>query len=164
MWGHTGNTLGYTQFMAASPDGSRSVVVSVNEQLTPIEGAPGAFEALRRASYPAVELALATQVREVLAQVMVGQAPEVALASEAGPLGEDGEREDLRFAEPSVRDSEVLEDGARATSRPRARTMRPRRSRDPCRGTAFGRRFGTSISSRLLLCGPQLLISRLRSS
>jgi len=61
MWGHTGNTLGYTQFMAASPDGSRSVVVSVNEQLTPIprEGAPGAFEALRRAEDRAVCAALA---------------------------------------------------------------------------------------------------------
>jgi D-alanyl-D-alanine carboxypeptidase len=61
MWGHTGNTLGYTQFMAASPDGSRSVVVSVNEQLTPIprEGAPGAFEALRRAEERAVCAALA---------------------------------------------------------------------------------------------------------
>jgi D-alanyl-D-alanine carboxypeptidase len=61
MWGHTGNTLGYTQFMAASPDGRRSVVVSVNEQLTPIprEGAPGAFEALRRAEDRAVCAALA---------------------------------------------------------------------------------------------------------
>jgi D-alanyl-D-alanine carboxypeptidase len=61
VWGHTGNTLGYTQFMAASPDGSRSVVVSVNEQLTPIprEGAPGAFEALRRAEDRAVCAALA---------------------------------------------------------------------------------------------------------
>ncbi len=61
VWGHTGNTLGYTQFMAASPDGSRSVVVSVNEQLTPIprEGAPGAFEALRRAEELAVCAALA---------------------------------------------------------------------------------------------------------
>jgi D-alanyl-D-alanine carboxypeptidase len=58
VWGHTGNTPGYTQFMAASPDGSRSVVVSVNEQLTPIEGAPGAFEALRRAEGRAVCAAL----------------------------------------------------------------------------------------------------------
>ena len=61
MWGHTGNTPGYTQFMAASPDGSRSVVVSINGQLTPIprEGAPGAFEALRRAEERAVCAALA---------------------------------------------------------------------------------------------------------
>ena len=58
VWGHTGNTPGYTQFMAASPDGSRSVVVSVNEQLTPIAGAPGAFDALRRAEGRAVCAAL----------------------------------------------------------------------------------------------------------
>jgi hypothetical protein len=47
--------------MAASPDGSRSVVVSINGQLTPIprEGAPGAFEALRRAEERAVCAALA---------------------------------------------------------------------------------------------------------
>jgi D-alanyl-D-alanine carboxypeptidase len=61
VWGHTGNTPGYTQFMAASPDGSRSVVVSVNEQLTPTEGAPGAFDALRRAEDRAVCAALADQ-------------------------------------------------------------------------------------------------------
>ena len=61
MWGHTGNTLGYTQFMAASPNGRRSVVVSVNEQLTPRpqDGAPGVFEALRRAEERAVCAALA---------------------------------------------------------------------------------------------------------
>ena len=40
VWGHTGSFPGYTQFMAASPDGSRSVVVSVNEQLTPRERSP----------------------------------------------------------------------------------------------------------------------------
>jgi D-alanyl-D-alanine carboxypeptidase len=59
VWGHTGNTLGYTQFMAASPDGRRSVVVSVNEQLTPHDGAPGVFDALRRAEGRAVCAALA---------------------------------------------------------------------------------------------------------
>jgi D-alanyl-D-alanine carboxypeptidase len=59
VWGHTGNTPGYTQFMAASPDGKRSVVVSVNAQLTPVEGEPGAFEALRRAEGRAVCAALA---------------------------------------------------------------------------------------------------------
>jgi len=58
VWGHTGNTPGYTQFMAASPDGRRSVVVSVNEQLTPKDGAPGAFDALRRAEGRAVCAAL----------------------------------------------------------------------------------------------------------
>jgi D-alanyl-D-alanine carboxypeptidase len=61
MWGHTGNTPGYTQFIAASPNGKRSVVVSVNEQLTPRpqDGAPGVFEALRRAEERAVCAALA---------------------------------------------------------------------------------------------------------
>jgi D-alanyl-D-alanine carboxypeptidase len=61
VWGHTGNTLGYTQFMAASPDGSRSVVVSVNEQLTREAGAPGVFHALRSAEGRAVCAALADQ-------------------------------------------------------------------------------------------------------
>jgi D-alanyl-D-alanine carboxypeptidase len=59
VWGHTGNTPGYTQFMAASRDGSRSVVVSVNEQLTPESGDPKAFDALRRAEGRAVCAALA---------------------------------------------------------------------------------------------------------
>jgi D-alanyl-D-alanine carboxypeptidase len=60
MWGHTGNTLGYTQFMAASPNGRRSVTVSVNEQLFPPEvGTPGAFKALRQAEKRAVCAALA---------------------------------------------------------------------------------------------------------
>jgi D-alanyl-D-alanine carboxypeptidase len=58
VWGHTGNTPGYTQFMAASPNGSRSVVVSVNEQLTPKDGAPGVFPALRATERRAVCAAL----------------------------------------------------------------------------------------------------------
>ena len=59
VWGHTGNTLGYTQFMAASPNGRRSVTVSVNAQLTPTVGDPDAFRALRRAEARAVCAALA---------------------------------------------------------------------------------------------------------
>jgi D-alanyl-D-alanine carboxypeptidase len=59
VWGHTGNYPGYTQFLAASPDGRRSVTVSVNEQLSPEQGAPGAFDALRRAEDKAVCAALA---------------------------------------------------------------------------------------------------------
>jgi D-alanyl-D-alanine carboxypeptidase len=59
VWGHTGDTPGYTQFMAASPNGRRSVVVSVNSQLTPKDGAQGVFEALRRAEGRAVCAALA---------------------------------------------------------------------------------------------------------
>jgi D-alanyl-D-alanine carboxypeptidase len=35
VYGHTGNTPGYTQFIAASEDGTRSVTVSINSQLTP---------------------------------------------------------------------------------------------------------------------------------
>ena len=41
MWDHTGNYPGYTQFPAASPNGRRWVTVSVNEQLSPVQGAPG---------------------------------------------------------------------------------------------------------------------------
>lgn len=46
VYGHTGNTPGYTQFVAASRDGSRSVVVSVNRQTTP-DVAPRVFRKLR---------------------------------------------------------------------------------------------------------------------
>jgi len=35
VYGHTGNTFGYTQFIAATADGRRSVVVSINGQITP---------------------------------------------------------------------------------------------------------------------------------
>jgi len=59
VWGHTGNTLGYTQFMAASSNGRRSVTVSVNTQLTPTVGDPDAFKALRRAEGLAVCAVLA---------------------------------------------------------------------------------------------------------
>ena len=34
VYGHTGNTSGYTQFMAASPAGRASVTVSISEQAT----------------------------------------------------------------------------------------------------------------------------------
>ena len=64
VWGHTGNTPGYTQFMAASPDGRRSVVVSVNSQLTREAGAPGVFEALRRAEGLAVCAGLADDKKD----------------------------------------------------------------------------------------------------
>jgi D-alanyl-D-alanine carboxypeptidase len=59
VWGHTGNTPGYTQFMAASGNGRRSVTVSVNSQHTPEVGEPDVFEALRRAEELAVCAALA---------------------------------------------------------------------------------------------------------
>ncbi len=35
LYGHTGNTSGYTNFAAATADGSRSVVVQINAQITP---------------------------------------------------------------------------------------------------------------------------------
>jgi D-alanyl-D-alanine carboxypeptidase len=54
VWGHTGNTPGYTQFMAASPNGNRSATVSINSQLTPTVGDTEAFETLRRAEERAV--------------------------------------------------------------------------------------------------------------
>jgi hypothetical protein len=59
VWGDTGNTQGYTQFAAASPDGRRSVTVSVNAQHTPTAGRQAVFEALRRAKGLAVCAALA---------------------------------------------------------------------------------------------------------
>jgi len=46
VYGHTGNTAGYTQFFAASADGRRSAVVSVNRQATP-QTAPVVFRRLR---------------------------------------------------------------------------------------------------------------------
>jgi len=61
VYGHTGNTFGYTQFMAASSDGTRSVTVSINLQRTQDNrGLAGAvFIALRRAELLAVCAALA---------------------------------------------------------------------------------------------------------
>jgi D-alanyl-D-alanine carboxypeptidase len=59
VWGHTGNTPGYTQFAAASADGRRSVTVSINAQHTPVSGSRVVFEALRRAEKLAVCAALA---------------------------------------------------------------------------------------------------------
>ena len=47
VYGHTGNTAGYTQFIAASRDGARSTSVSINAQITP-STSPDAFRGLRR--------------------------------------------------------------------------------------------------------------------
>ncbi|HEX5551270.1 MAG TPA: serine hydrolase domain-containing protein [Nitrospira sp.] len=47
VYGHTGNTAGYTQFIAATADGRRSVVVSINGQVTP-ERDEERFAELRR--------------------------------------------------------------------------------------------------------------------
>jgi len=58
VFGHTGNFFGYTDFMAASPDGTCSAVVTASEQLRPdLNGK--VFEALRRAEVLAVCAALA---------------------------------------------------------------------------------------------------------
>jgi D-alanyl-D-alanine carboxypeptidase len=35
VYGHTGNTAGYTQFIASTADGTRSATVSINAQITP---------------------------------------------------------------------------------------------------------------------------------
>src|SRR5215213_615116 len=59
VWGHTGNTFGYTQFAAASGDGRRSVTVSINALHTLVSGSQVVFEALRRAEELAVCAALA---------------------------------------------------------------------------------------------------------
>lgn len=59
MFGHTGNTPGYTQFFAASRDGSRSVVVSINSQITP-SVRPDVFVELRRAFVLGVCAAMST--------------------------------------------------------------------------------------------------------
>ena len=61
VYGHTGNTFGYTQFAAASRDGDRSVTVSINLQRT--QNSPrnehAVFLALRHAEQLAVCAALA---------------------------------------------------------------------------------------------------------
>ncbi len=47
VYGHTGNTAGYTQFIAATRDGERSVTVAINAQITP-NNDPRRFKDLRR--------------------------------------------------------------------------------------------------------------------
>lgn len=57
LFGHTGNVFGYTDFMSASPDGTRSAVVTASEQLRPdLNGK--VFAAFRRAEVLAVCAAL----------------------------------------------------------------------------------------------------------
>jgi D-alanyl-D-alanine carboxypeptidase len=61
MYGHSGNTFGFTQYAAASSDGSRSMTISINLQRThQNEGQAGAvFNAFRNAALLAVCAALA---------------------------------------------------------------------------------------------------------
>jgi D-alanyl-D-alanine carboxypeptidase len=63
VYGHTGNTPGYTQFMAATKDGSRSVTASINAQITnKSTGDQGkAFRRLRKIEGQAVCEALASK-------------------------------------------------------------------------------------------------------
>jgi D-alanyl-D-alanine carboxypeptidase len=56
--GHTGSFPGYTQFAAATPDGRRSVTVSINLQLSPTIGPPGVYPLLEQARGAAVCAAL----------------------------------------------------------------------------------------------------------
>ncbi len=56
VYGHTGNTLGYTHLVAASPDGDRSVTFSINAQITPESS--DVFPRLRKVQEAAVCLAL----------------------------------------------------------------------------------------------------------
>jgi D-alanyl-D-alanine carboxypeptidase len=58
VFGHTGNFPGYTQFMAATRDGQRSVTVSVNAQLS-LDPADPVLQALQKAERRAVCAALA---------------------------------------------------------------------------------------------------------
>jgi D-alanyl-D-alanine carboxypeptidase len=57
VYGHTGNTPGYTQFIGATADGSESATVSVNAQVTP-KTDPVAFAALQQVELAAVCSAL----------------------------------------------------------------------------------------------------------
>jgi D-alanyl-D-alanine carboxypeptidase len=61
VFGHTGNTPGYTQFIGASGDGRRSATVAINQQITATKGEPAAFVRLRRTFAAAVCAALATR-------------------------------------------------------------------------------------------------------
>jgi D-alanyl-D-alanine carboxypeptidase len=60
VYGHTGNTPGYTQFIAATTDGKRSAVVSVNAQINDKSPQPmlAAFQKLRAFEADAVCAAL----------------------------------------------------------------------------------------------------------
>ncbi|MDQ6837868.1 MAG: beta-lactamase family protein, partial [Actinomycetota bacterium] len=58
VYGHTGNTAGYTQFVAANADGTRSTTVSINAQITPKDDR-AAFTFLRSIFSLAVCAALA---------------------------------------------------------------------------------------------------------
>lgn len=60
VYGHTGNTFGYTQFAVASPDGTRSATVAINVQrsLSGDEPALQVLHALQQAEQAAICMAL----------------------------------------------------------------------------------------------------------
>ena len=58
VYGHTGSYPGYRLFAAASADGRRSIVFSVNSQIVPGVGSPRVSGMIRRAQADAVCLAL----------------------------------------------------------------------------------------------------------
>jgi D-alanyl-D-alanine carboxypeptidase len=60
IYGHTGNTFGYTQFAAASPDGQRSATVSINLQRTADDDGQRAsvFKGLQRVEQAAICVAM----------------------------------------------------------------------------------------------------------
>ena len=61
VFGHTGNTGGFTQFIGATGDGRRSATVAINQQITAEVGDARAFARLRRAFAAAVCAARATR-------------------------------------------------------------------------------------------------------
>jgi len=58
VWGHTGSYPGYRLFAAASRNGRRSIVFSVNSQIVPGQGSPRVSGLIRQAQADAVCLAL----------------------------------------------------------------------------------------------------------
>ena len=59
VYGHTGSFPGYRVFLAASPDGKRSVVFVANAQIVPGQGSPKVAKAITRAQARAICRALA---------------------------------------------------------------------------------------------------------
>ena len=101
VYGHTGNTSGYTQFMAATPDGRRSVTVSISGQIThKSTGARAdAFRRLRRIERDAVCEALAPRRDEALTRSIrraLGTAAAPGAIVGVWQRGRDAVRRDLR--------------------------------------------------------------------
>ena len=82
---------------------------------------------------------------------------------EAGPLGEDRQRQDLAVGEQG---QPGLLGGADERCSIHQSSIwtynETKKESNPSRGTTFGRRFGASIRSQPFLCAPQLRARRLR--